>query len=101
MGAVKSRSETGNTGLSPGALGRTRGEVTTTRRNTVPISEELLDILACPKCKGSLDYDRENDGLVCPKDALVYPIKEDIPVMLVDQAVPLEEWKAGRREGKN
>lgn len=62
------------------------------------ISKELLDILACPKCKGNLTLDQATQGLVCEKDQLVYPIREDIPVMLVDEAIPLEDWKNGRRE---
>ncbi len=53
------------------------------------LSQELLDILACPKCKGDLRLTDAQDGLVCRACKLVYPIKEDIPVMLIDEAKPL------------
>ncbi len=50
------------------------------------ISDELLKILACPKCKGDLEYDRENDKLICNACRLKYEIKDDIPIMLIDEA---------------
>lgn len=53
------------------------------------IDKELLEILACPKCKGSVRLNEKNDGLACDKCRIVYPIKEGIPVMLVDEASPL------------
>jgi uncharacterized protein YbaR (Trm112 family) len=53
------------------------------------ISQELLDILACPKCKGELHLTEQQDGLICQPCKLVYPIREDIPVMLIDEAKPL------------
>ncbi|NIS68308.1 MAG: Trm112 family protein [Proteobacteria bacterium] len=52
------------------------------------INKELLDILACPKCKGDIFLTEKEDGLVCKKCQLIYPIKEDIPVMLIDEALP-------------
>jgi len=52
------------------------------------LSQELLDILACPKCKGDLDYDHNNDKLVCQSCRLLYHIKDDIPIMLIDEAEP-------------
>ena len=55
----------------------------------MPISQELLDILACPKCKGELKMTEKQDGLVCQACKLVYPIREDIPVMLIEEAKPL------------
>jgi uncharacterized protein len=55
----------------------------------MPISQELLDILACPKCKGELQLTEKQDGLVCQACKLMYPIREDIPVMLIDEAKPL------------
>ena len=55
----------------------------------MPISKELLDILACPKCKGDVQLTDKQDGLVCNACKLLYPIKDDIPVMLIDEAVPL------------
>ncbi|HDQ44696.1 MAG TPA: Trm112 family protein [bacterium] len=50
------------------------------------LSDELLEILACPKCKGELDYDRENAKLICTACRLKYEIREDIPIMLIDEA---------------
>jgi len=50
------------------------------------IDQELLDILACPKCKGEVKLTDEKDGLVCDACKLKYPIKDDIPVMLIDEA---------------
>ena len=53
------------------------------------ISQELLDILACPKCKGGLHLNDTEDGLVCDNCKLLYEIKDDIPIMLIDEAKPL------------
>lgn len=50
------------------------------------IDQELLNILACPKCKGEVKLTEEGDGLVCDACKLKYPIKDDIPVMLIDEA---------------
>ncbi len=55
------------------------------------ISEELLEILACPKCKGPVELTENNDGLVCKSCRLLYEIRDDIPVMLIDEARKLEE----------
>ena len=54
------------------------------------ISQELLDILACPKCKGDIHLNDRLDGLICDKCRLVYEIKDDIPIMLIDEAKPLD-----------
>ena len=56
----------------------------------MPISKELLEILACPKCKGDIFLNRAGDGLICKACRLVYPIREDIPVMLIDEALPYQ-----------
>ncbi len=53
------------------------------------IDKGLLDILACPKCKGSIKLNENEDGLICDNCRLIYPIKDDIPVMLVDEAAKL------------
>jgi len=53
------------------------------------ISKELLDILACPKCKEAVTLNKAKTGLVCAKCELVYEIRDDIPVMLIDEAKPL------------
>ena len=54
------------------------------------ISQELLEILVCPRCKGGLELTKEGDGLVCGACRLVYPIEDDIPIMLPAEARPLE-----------
>jgi uncharacterized protein YbaR (Trm112 family) len=56
----------------------------------MPISKELLEILACPKCKGDLFLNLTGDGLICKACRLLYPIKDDIPVMLIDEALPYQ-----------
>jgi len=50
------------------------------------LSEQLLDILVCPKCKGKLTYDRENNRLVCEEGRLSYRIEDDIPILLIEEA---------------
>lgn len=55
----------------------------------MPISQELLDILACPKCKGDIRLNETGDGLICDACKLLYEIRDDIPVMLVEEAKPL------------
>lgn len=50
------------------------------------IDKKLLSILVCPLCKGHLDYDKEAQELICKADALAYPIRDDIPVMLESEA---------------
>ena len=54
------------------------------------ISKELLDILACPKCKGEIYLNEGGDGLICDACRLLYEIKDDIPIMLIDEAKELE-----------
>jgi uncharacterized protein YbaR (Trm112 family) len=54
------------------------------------ISKELLAILACPKCKGVLRLTEAGDGLICERCRLLYEIREDIPIMLVDEAKKIE-----------
>lgn len=53
------------------------------------LSQDLLDILACPKCKGEVHLNEKQDGLICETCKLRYPIKEDIPIMLIDEAESL------------
>ena len=64
----------------------------------MPLDAELLQILACPVCRGGLDVMGETEGLACPRCAVVYPVREEIPVMLAEEAVPAREWAAGKRE---
>jgi uncharacterized protein YbaR (Trm112 family) len=50
------------------------------------IDKELLDILACPVCKGNITYDEENQKLICDACSRKYPIRDGIPVMLEEEA---------------
>lgn len=59
------------------------------------ISPELLEILACPKCKGDVHLTEKEDGLVCNSCKLLYPIKDDIPVMLIDEG---DKWVSTAEE---
>lgn len=54
------------------------------------IKKELLDILACPKCKGEIRLNEKEDGLICDACRLVYDIRDEIPIMLIDEAKKLE-----------
>jgi uncharacterized protein YbaR (Trm112 family) len=54
------------------------------------MDKKLLDILACPVCKGKLVYLRDAQELICKVDRLAFPIRDDIPVMLADEARTLE-----------
>lgn len=60
------------------------------------IDKKLLDILACPLCKSILRYDNAQQELICKADRLAFPIRDDIPVMLEDEArhISLEEYDA-------
>lgn len=53
------------------------------------MDHRLLDILVCPLCKGPLVYDKGAQELVCRADRLAYPIRDDIPVMLEEEATTL------------
>ncbi len=56
------------------------------------LDERLLGILACPGCKGELDYRTDpKEVLICHSCSLVYEIRDDIPIMLVEEAKPLEK----------
>ena len=57
------------------------------------MDKKLLEILVCPVCKGPLRYDKPKAELVCQADRMAYPIRDDIPVMLEDEArrIPEEE----------
>jgi uncharacterized protein YbaR (Trm112 family) len=50
------------------------------------LSDKLLAILACPQCKGDLDYDRENNKLICQHCRLKFSVEDDIPIMLINEA---------------
>lgn len=57
------------------------------------IKQELLDILACPKCKGPIRLTDDKQGLACDTCRLIYEIRDDIPIMLIDEARPMDEKK--------
>ena len=60
-------------------------------------TKELLQILACPQCLGTLRAMEEDDrltGLACPACNALYPVRDDIPIMLVENALHLDEWRA-------
>ncbi len=54
------------------------------------IRKELLEIMACPKCKGDLRLTEKEDGLICETCRLLYEIRDDIPIMLIDEAKKLD-----------
>jgi uncharacterized protein len=54
------------------------------------ISKELLDILVCPKCKGMIQLTEKGEGLVCENCRLLYEIRDDIPIMIIEEAKKLE-----------
>jgi len=54
------------------------------------ISKELLQILACPKCKGELIMSTAADGLLCLACKLKYLIKNDIPIMIIEEAQTID-----------
>ena len=53
------------------------------------LAPELLEILVCPKCKGPLEYRERESALLCASCRLRYPVRDDIPVMLIDEATPI------------
>ena len=50
------------------------------------IDQHLLDLLVCPQCKGEIHLNNKGDGLVCDNCQLLYEIRDDIPIMLVEEA---------------
>lgn len=61
------------------------------------MDKELLAMLVCPECQGTLTFDRERQELVCRQSGLAYPIRDGIPVMLVEEARQLTvEEKLGK-----
>ena len=53
------------------------------------LAPRLLEILVCPKCKGELDYRESEAALLCQACKLRYAVRDDIPIMLIDEAKPL------------
>jgi len=66
----------------------------------VAIDKELLDILACPKCKSPVVLNRAGDALLCQSCRLLYEIEDDIPIMLIDEAKPFDDVPSLRLETK-
>ncbi len=66
----------------------------------MPIDHRLVDLLVCPLCKGPLSLQRDSDakpeGLLCPADRLLFPIRDGIPVMLESEALPAESAAGSR-----
>lgn len=53
------------------------------------LSQQLLEILVCPKCKGELDYRENESALICHHCRLRYEVRDGIPIMLIEEATPL------------
>ncbi len=53
------------------------------------LSPQLLAVLVCPKCRGELAYRESESALDCVHCRLRYPVRDDIPIMLIDEALPL------------
>jgi uncharacterized protein YbaR (Trm112 family) len=53
------------------------------------LDKQLLEILVCPKCKGDLEYRKDAGELVCHACRLRYEVRDDIPILLVEEAKPL------------
>ncbi len=59
----------------------------------MPVPEDLIKILVCPKCKGELEYVKEPEAFICHSCELVYKVEDDIPIMLIEEAIPLSQWE--------
>ncbi|MFQ5783495.1 MAG: Trm112 family protein [Alphaproteobacteria bacterium] len=66
-----------------------------TQKETGGVDPKLLEILVCPLTKGPLRYDRERQELVSEQAGLAYPIRDGIPIMLVDEARRIEDGGDG------
>ncbi len=53
------------------------------------LSPTLIGLLVCPRCKGPLEYREQESALICHRCLLRYPVRDDIPIMLTDEATPL------------
>jgi uncharacterized protein YbaR (Trm112 family) len=54
----------------------------------------LLELLVCPRCKGELRYEQSPEALVCERDRLRYEVRDGIPILLIDEATPLQDAPA-------
>ena len=62
---------------------------------TAPVDPKLLEILVCPLTKGPLEYDKQNQELISQKAGLAFPIRDGIPIMLVDEAREFDDASTG------
>ena len=62
------------------------------------LNQELLTILACPVCRGPVRPIDNETGLECPSCHLVYPIRDDIPIMLQEESIRKDDWDRGQRK---
>jgi uncharacterized protein YbaR (Trm112 family) len=53
----------------------------------LPVSEKLVEVLVCPVCRAKVEMKADGSGLKCPECKRVYPVRDDIPVMLIDEAI--------------
>lgn len=60
------------------------------------LSQSLLDILACPQCKGPVTFISAAQEICCKTCRLAYPVRDDIPVMLIDEARPMSDVESGQ-----
>jgi uncharacterized protein YbaR (Trm112 family) len=65
------------------------------------VDPRLLEILVCPLTKGALSYDRDKRELVSAQAGLAYPVRDGIPIMLVDEARPLDDAEKAALAGKS
>jgi uncharacterized protein YbaR (Trm112 family) len=75
-------------------------EIIRSRKASMALSEDLLEILACPACKAKVELKPDGSGLKCVECKRVYPIRDDIPVMLIDEAT-IEESDQHEERGRN
>ena len=66
----------------------------------MPINPDLLNILACPISKAPLQWDKENDELIAVESGLAYPIRDQIPIMLIDEARQLSDAESAKWKKK-
>jgi uncharacterized protein YbaR (Trm112 family) len=55
------------------------------------VNPELMEILVCPKCRGSIYLEASQKGIICDSCRLRYEVRDDIPIMLIEQAQPLDD----------
>ena len=63
----------------------------------MPLPPDLLSLLVCPACRNALRPVDDEAGLACGSCAVVFPVDQDIPLLLLEEAVPLTDWENGAR----